>query len=56
MEVILFSSPLQPQSGNKIIPGEKNYLDEGWLFIGRFIVGSVSGMTNKETLALFIYS
>ena len=56
MEVILFSSPLQPQSGNKIIPNKKNYLDEGWLFIGRFIVGSVSGMTNKETLALFTYT
>ena len=35
---------------------EKNsYLDEGWLFVGSFKVGSVTGMINKEVLAQFIY-
>ena len=54
MVVILLFSLCNPQSGTKTIPDKKNYLDEGWLFIGKFIVGSVSGMTNKEALALFI--
>ena len=31
------------------------HLDEGWLFIGRFKVGNVPGMINKEVLAQFIY-
>ena len=34
---------------------KNSYLDEGWLFIGSFKVGSVLGMINKEVLAQFIY-
>ena len=30
-------------------------LDEGWLFIGSFKVGSVPGMINKEVLAQYIH-
>ena len=30
---------------------KNSYLDEGWLFIGRFKVGSVPGVINKEVLA-----
>ena len=38
------------------IKSEKNsYFDEGWLFIGTFKVGSVTGMINKDVLAQFIY-
>ena len=55
MVVILLSSSLQPQSDNKVIPDKKNYLDDWWLFIGRFNVRSVSQMRKKEVLALFIY-
>ena len=34
---------------------QKNcFLDEGWLFIGSFKVGSGSRMINKEVLAQFI--
>ena len=29
----------------KLHPGKRSYPDEGWLFIGRFKVGSVSGMS-----------
>ena len=40
----------------KLGTSEKNsYLDEGWLFIGSFKVGSVPGMINKDVLAQFIY-
>ena len=40
----------------KLGTSEKNsYLDEGWLFIGSFKVGSVPRMINKEVLAQFIY-
>ena len=34
---------------------QHRYLDEGWLFIGRFKVGSVPGMINKEVFAQFIF-
>ena len=34
---------------------KNSYLDEGWLFIGSFKVGSVLGMINKEVLAQSIY-
>ena len=34
---------------------KNSYLDEGWLFVGSFKVGSVPGTTNKEVLAQFIY-
>ena len=35
---------------------EKNScLNEGWLFIGSFKVGSVKGVINKEVLAQFVY-
>ena len=39
----------------KLNQKKNSYLDEGWLFIGRFKVGSISGMINKEVLAQFIY-
>ena len=31
-----------------------SHLDEEWLFVGRFEVGSVPGIINKELLAQFI--
>ena len=34
---------------------KNSYLNEGWLFIGRFKVGSLPRMKNKEVLAQFIY-
>ena len=34
---------------------KNSYLDGGWLFVGSFKVGSVTGMINKEVLAQFIY-
>ena len=36
---------------------QKNYIWKkvGWIFIGRFKVGSVPGMRNKEVQALFLY-
>ena len=34
---------------------KNSYLDEGWIFIGGFKVGSVPGMINKEMLGQFIY-
>ena len=55
MVVILLFSPLQPQSDTKVIPDKKSYVDEWWLFIGRFNAGSVSRMRNKEALPLFTY-
>ena len=39
----------------KLHQKKNSYLDEGWLFIGSFKVGSVPGMINKEVLAQFIY-
>ena len=39
----------------KLHQKKNSYLDEGWLFIGSFKVGSVPGMVNKEILAQFIY-
>ena len=53
-------SPLQPwQFDTKIISysyiRENSYLNEGWLFIGRFKVGSLPRMINKEVLAQFIH-
>ena len=39
----------------KTISEKNSYLDEGWLFIGSFKVGSVPGMINKEVLAQYIY-
>ena len=39
----------------KTISERNSYLDEGWLFIGSFKVGSVPGMINKEVLAQLIY-
>ena len=53
--VILLFSPLQSQSDTKVIPVKKSYVDDWWFFIGRFNVGSVSQMSNKEALVLFIY-
>ena len=32
-----------------------SFLDEEWLFIGSFKIGSVPGMTNKEMLPKSIY-
>ena len=54
MVAILLSSPFQPQSATKVIPDKKSYVDDWFLFIGRFNVGSASRMKNKEALALFI--
>ena len=34
---------------------KNSYLDEGWLFIGSFKVGSAPGIINKEVLAQVIY-
>ena len=42
-------------SSLKLLQKKNSYLDEGWLFIGSFKVGSVPGMINKEVLAQFIY-
>ena len=54
MVVILLSFPLQPQSDTKVIPDKKaTFMTLG--FIGRFNVGSVPRMRNKEVLALFKY-
>ena len=39
----------------KLHQKKKSYLDEGWLFIGSFNLGSVPGMINKEVIARFIY-
>ena len=54
MVAILLSSPFQPQSDTKVTPDKKSYFDDWFLFIGRFNVGSVSRIRNKEALALFI--
>ena len=40
MVLILLSSPLQPQSDIKIISDKKSYVDDWFLFIGKFNVGS----------------
>ena len=34
---------------------KNRYLNEGWLFIGRFKVGSLLRMTNNDVLAQVIY-
>ena len=48
------ASSLKPwQFDTKITSGKMT--DEGWLFIGRFKVGSLPRMINKEVLAQFIY-
>ena len=39
----------------KLHQKKNSHLDEGWLFIGSFKVGSVPGMISKEVLAQFIY-
>ena len=39
----------------KLHQKENSCLDEGWLSISSFKVGSVPGMINKEVLAQFIY-
>ena len=39
----------------KTTSDKNSYLDEEWLFIMSFKVGSVTGMINKEVLAQFIY-
>ena len=39
----------------KLHQKKNSYLDEGWLFIGIFKIGSVQGMRNKEALAPFTY-
>ena len=35
--------------------GHYGHINKGWLFIGRFKVGSLPKMTHKEMLAQFIY-
>ena len=37
------------------ITSKNSYLNEGWNFTGRFKIGSVRGMINKEVMAQFIY-
>ena len=37
------------------ITSKNSYLNEGWLFIYRFKVGSLPRMKNKEVLAQFTY-
>ena len=37
------------------ITSKNSYLNNGWLFIGRFNVGSLQTIINKEVLAKFIY-
>ena len=34
---------------------QKSYLNEGWLFIGKFKIGSSPRMISKEVLAQFLY-
>ena len=41
--------------GTRTTTEKNSYLDERWLFIGSFKVGSVPGMMNKEVIAQFIY-
>ena len=54
--MVLILLPLLCNHNNLILKSETNsYLDEGWLFISRFKVGSVPGMINKEMLAQYLY-
>ena len=39
----------------KLHQKKNSHIDEGWLFIGSFKVGSVPEMKNKEILAQFLY-
>ena len=48
-------SPLQPWQMTLKSYQKKNYLNEGWLFIGRFKVGSLPRMIKKEVLGHVIY-
>ena len=34
---------------------KNSYLNQGWLFIGKFKVGSLPRMINREVLAQFLY-
>ena len=34
---------------------KNSYFNEGWLFVGRFKVGSLPRMMNEEVLGQFIY-
>ena len=54
--MVLILLPLLCNHNNLILKSETNsYVDEGWLFISRFKVGSVPGMINKEMLAQYMY-
>ena len=48
--------PLLCNHGNLTLklPQKNSYLNEGWLFIGRFKVGSLSRTINKEVLTQFV--
>ena len=55
--MVLSLLPLLCNHGNLTLElnRENSYLNEGWLFIGRFKVGSLPRMINKDMLAQFIY-
>ena len=47
------SSPAERGGGGG--GGHYDHINEGWLFIGRFKVGNLPRMINKEVLAQFIH-
>ena len=52
--MVLILLPLLCKHDNLILKlnqKKNSYLHEGWLLIGRYKVGSVLGMINKEVLA-----
>ena len=38
----------------KLLEKKNSHLDEGWLFMGSFKVGSVPGMIDKEVSQIYI--
>ena len=55
--VVLNLLPLRCNHGNltRKLHQKNSYLNPGWRFIGRFKVGSLPRMLNKDVLAQFIY-
>ena len=56
--MVLIFLPLLGNQDNLILKlhqKKNSYVDEGWLFIDRFKVGSVPQMINKEVLVQLTY-
>ena len=55
--MVLSLLPLLSNHGNLALKLHKknSYLNEAWVFIGRFKVGSLPRMVHKEVLAQFMY-